>query len=94
METRKFQLFLKGRIIGLIFISDNHPHNPNGKVGTIFPLKREGSWENNDLAIIGQNTVTDFFELTATDEDIKINLANRIDFYPNNLNDADFVTYQ
>ena len=94
METRKFQLFLKGRIIGLVIISDNHPHHPNCKVGTIFPMKREGSWENNDLKIIGQNTVTDFFERTATDEEIKLDLAGRIDFYPNNLTNSDFVNYE
>jgi hypothetical protein len=93
METRKFQLFQKGHIIGLIFISDNHPNFPNCKVGTILPFKIEGEWTNNDLKIIGQDTVTDIFELDITDDTVKQELANRIDFYPENISESDFQEY-
>ena len=90
METRKFQLLSKGQIIGLVFISDNHPSFPNCKVGTILPIKKEGTWTNNDLSIIGQNTVTDIFELPISDEEVKLELASRVDFYPENISDSDF----
>lgn len=93
MKTRKFRLFKNGHLIGLIFISDNHPNFPNCKVGTILPFKIEGHWTNNDLKIIGQDMVTDIFDIEITDETVKLDLAGKIDFYPENITESNFEQY-
>ena len=75
MNTRKFQLLCNGQFIGFIFISDNNPRSC--KVALIWPFQRQGSWTAEDLKLVGQSLIIDFYDLQTTDEEIQNNLIKQ-----------------
>lgn len=86
-------MILKGQITGLVFISDNHPNYPNFKVGSILPFSRNGEWAENEIEVIGQEPLIDIFEINKSDNEIKMDLASRVEFYPDNLSISNFKEY-
>ncbi len=68
-DTVKFKVDFNNRSIGLIYISTN-PNDSNEKVATIIPIDRSGSWTNDDLTISLTQSVTDYFSLNRSDDDI------------------------
>ncbi|MBI2813309.1 MAG: hypothetical protein HYX71_03400 [Opitutae bacterium] len=66
----KSRVVFNGTAIGLIFISAN-PNNEKEKVATIVPMGRNGKWTLNDLTIVFEKPVHDFYPAAKPDEEIQ-----------------------
>jgi hypothetical protein len=93
MNTRKFKILCDSLFIGFIFISDNNPRFANCKVATIWPFDRQGSWTEGDLELVGQRTITDIYDLLATDEEIQNDLIGRANINRNDCRTFQIVNY-
>ena len=89
MNTRRFKILCNGSFIGFIFISDSNPKFPKSKVATIAPFEKQGSWNEDDLELVGQRTITNIYDIITTDKDIQHDLLQRA-----NVNPADCVNFQ
>jgi len=83
MNVRKFKILCDGQFNGFIFISDNHPKFPKCKVATIWPFERRGNWTTGDLELVGQQQITDLYDISTTDNQIKTDLVERSSINPN-----------
>ena len=93
MNTRKFKILFDGQFIGFIFISDNNPRFPNCKVATIWPFERRGTWTEGDLELVGQQQITDLYDINTSDDDIKGDLVQRSNINPDDCRNFEIVEY-
>lgn len=93
MNTRKFKILCDGQFLGFIFISDNNPRFPNCKVATICPFTKQGSWTTDDLELVGQNSITDFYDLKTTDENVQNDLIVRTNINLEECGNSQIIVY-
>ena len=93
MATEKFKILCNGHFIGFLFISADNQRFPNLKVATIWPFEKRGSWTIDDLEIVGQEHITDIYEINTSDEEIKNHLIQRTKINPKECNSFEIVRY-
>jgi hypothetical protein len=93
MNTRKFKIISDGQFIGFIFISDKNPRFPNCIVATISPFERRGNWNEGDLELVGQRTITDIYDTSTTDNEIQNDLLNRANINQEECNNFQLINY-
>ena len=93
MNTRKFKIICDGQFIGYIFISDNNPRFPNCIVATISTFESRGNWNEGDLELVGQRTITDIYDTNTTDNEIQNDLLIRANINREECNNFQIINY-
>jgi hypothetical protein len=93
MSTRKFKIICDGQFIGFIFISGNNSKFPNYIVATISPYERRGNWNEGDLELVGQRTITDIYDINTTVNEIQNDLLNRATINQGKCIDFQLINY-
>lgn len=83
MNTRKYKMLCDGQFVGFIFITDNNPIVPEGKLATIWPFEKYGNWTTDDIEVIGHQYIMDVFPSAKTDEQIQEDLISRSSVFDN-----------
>ena len=73
----KFKIYGNDQFLGFVFINDAPQGLPGYKIGTIWPFTKQGTWELNDLELVGGAMITDIFLQARMEQEIYDDLIAR-----------------